>query len=76
MPEDRLSDYRRKRDPKATPEPFGAGKRGKQLLNTTVNLTVSGNVTVQAWDCAAAGSTAAPQLKLRQLHVGGSPQAP
>ena len=23
-----------------------------------------------------AGSTAAPQLKLRQLHVGGSPQAP
>jgi hypothetical protein len=53
-----------------------SGKRGKQLVNTTVNLTVSGNVTVQAWDCAAAGSTAAPQLKLRQLHVGGSPQAP
>ena len=30
MPDDRLSDYRRKRDPKATPEPFGPGKRGKQ----------------------------------------------
>jgi hypothetical protein len=53
-----------------------SGPRGKQLLNTTANLTVSGNVTVQAWDCSAAGSTAAPQLKLRQLHVGGSPQAP
>jgi len=53
-----------------------SGPRGKQLLNTTANLTVSGNVTVQAWDCSAAGSTGAPQLKLRQLHVGGSPQAP
>ena len=53
-----------------------SGPRGKQLLNTTANLTVSGNVSVQAWDCSAAGSTAAPQLKLRQLHVGGSPQAP
>jgi hypothetical protein len=53
-----------------------SGPHGKQLLNTTANLTVSGNVSVQAWDCSAAGSTAAPQLKLRQLHVGGSPQAP
>ena len=53
-----------------------SGPHGKQLLNTTANLTVSGNVSVQAWDCSAAGSTAAPQLKLRQLHVGGSPHAP
>jgi hypothetical protein len=53
-----------------------SGPKGKQLLNTTANLTVSGNVSVQAWDCSAAGSSAAPQLKLRQLHVGGSPQAP
>jgi hypothetical protein len=53
-----------------------SGPAGKQLLNTTANLTVSGNVSVQAWACSAAGSTAAPQLKLRQLHVGGSPQAP
>ncbi len=53
-----------------------SGPRGKQLLNTTANLTVSGKVSVQAWSCAAAGSTAAPQLVLRQLHVGGSPQAP
>jgi hypothetical protein len=53
-----------------------SGPHGKQLLNTTANLTVSGKVSVQAWDCSAAGSTAAPQLRLRQLHVGGSPQAP
>jgi hypothetical protein len=53
-----------------------SGPAGKQLLNTTANLTVSGNVSVQAWACSAAGSTAAPQLKLRQLHVGGSPHAP
>jgi hypothetical protein len=53
-----------------------SGPNGKQLLNTTANLTISGNVSVQAWDCSTAGSTAAPQLKLRQLHAGGSPQAP
>ena len=53
-----------------------SGPHGKQLLNTTANLTVTGNVSVQAWDCSAAGSTAAPQLTLRQLHAGGSPQAP
>jgi bifunctional non-homologous end joining protein LigD len=27
-----LSEYRRKRDPKATPEPFGPGKRGKKPI--------------------------------------------
>jgi hypothetical protein len=53
-----------------------SGPKGKNLVGSTANLTVSGNVSVQAWDCSAAGSTAAPQLKLRQLHVGGSPQAP
>ena len=53
-----------------------SGPHGKQLLNTTANLTVSGNVSVQAWDCSAAAPNAAPQLKLRQLHVGGSPRAP
>jgi hypothetical protein len=53
-----------------------SGPAGKQLLNSTANLTVSGKVSVQAWACSTAGSTAAPQLKLRQLHVGGSPQAP
>ena len=53
-----------------------SGPKGKALVGTTANLTVGGNVSVQAWDCSAAGSTAAPQLKLRQLHVGGSPQAP
>jgi hypothetical protein len=51
-----------------------SGPKGKSLVGTTANLMVSGKVTVQAWDCSAAGSTAAPQLKLRQLHVGGSPQ--
>jgi hypothetical protein len=50
-----------------------SGPHGKQLLNTTANLAVSGKVSVQAWDCSAPGSTAASQLKLRQLHVGGSP---
>ena len=53
-----------------------SGPKGKSLVGTTANLTVSGKVSVQAWDCSAAGSSAAPQLKLRQLHVGGSPQAP
>jgi hypothetical protein len=53
-----------------------SGPKGKSLVGTTANLAVSGKVSVQAWDCSAAGSTAAPQLKLRQLHVGGSPQAP
>jgi hypothetical protein len=52
-----------------------SGPKGKNLVGTTTSLTVSGKVSVQAWDCSAAGSTAAPQLKLRQLHVGGSPQA-
>jgi hypothetical protein len=52
-----------------------SGPKGKSLVGTTANLTVSGKVTVQAWDCSTAGSTAAPQLKLRQLHAGGSPQA-
>jgi bifunctional non-homologous end joining protein LigD len=27
-----LSEYRKKRDPKATPEPFGSGKRGKKPI--------------------------------------------
>jgi hypothetical protein len=53
-----------------------SGPKGKSLVGTTANLAVGGNVSVQAWDCSAAGSAAAPQLKLRQLHVGGSPSAP
>jgi hypothetical protein len=53
-----------------------SGPKGKSLVGTTANLTVSGKVMVQAWDCSAPGSTAAPQLTLRQLHVGGSPHAP
>jgi hypothetical protein len=53
-----------------------SGPKGKDLVGTAANLTFSGKVSVQAWSCATAGSTAAPQLKLRQLHVGGSPQAP
>jgi hypothetical protein len=53
-----------------------SGPKGKDLVGTTANLTVGGNVSVQAWSCATPGSTAAPQLKLRQLHAGGSPQAP
>ena len=54
-----------------------ADPHSSQLLNTTANLTVKGNVSVQAWSCGAASgasSTAAPALFLRQLHVGGSPQ--
>lgn len=53
-----------------------SGPKGMNLVGTTANLTVKGNVSVQAWACSAAGSTAAPQLTLRQLHAGGSPQAP
>ena len=50
-----------------------AGPKGKDLVGTTAQLSLKGNVSVQAWSCAAAGS-AAPQLMLRQLHVGGKPQ--
>jgi bifunctional non-homologous end joining protein LigD len=32
VPEPRLSDYRRKRDPKITPEPFGSRKRGTRPI--------------------------------------------
>jgi hypothetical protein len=53
-----------------------AGPKGKELVGTTANLIVKGKVMVQAWACSAPGSTAAPQLTLRQLHVGGSPHAP
>jgi hypothetical protein len=53
-----------------------AGPKAKDLVGTTANLMVKGKVSVQAWSCSTAGSTAAPQLVLRQLHVGGSPQAP
>jgi hypothetical protein len=53
-----------------------AGPKAKDLVGTTANLAVKGKVSVQAWSCSTAGSTAAPQLVLRQLHVGGSPQAP
>jgi hypothetical protein len=53
-----------------------SGPKGKDLVGTTANLMVKGKVSVQAWACSASGSTAPPQLTLRQLHVGGSPQAP
>ena len=53
-----------------------AGPQGKSLVGTDANLSVKGSVSVQAWACTAAGSTAAPQLTLRQLHVGGSPPPP
>lgn len=53
-----------------------SGPKGKDLVGTTANLTVKGNVSVHAWACSTAGSTAAPQLTLRQLHVGGTPQTP
>ena len=52
-----------------------AGPKGKTLVGTTASLLVKGKVSVQAWACSAAGSTAAPQLVLRQLHAGGSPHA-
>jgi len=53
-----------------------SGPKGQALVGLAANLSVKGKVSVQAWDCTTAGSTAAPQLSLRQLHVGGSPQAP
>ena len=53
-----------------------SGPKGKALVGTTANLMVKGKVGIQAWSCSTVGSTAAPQLTLRQLHVGGSPQAP
>ena len=51
-----------------------AGPRAKQL-GSSATLQVSGKVSVQAWACGAAGSTSAPTLFLKQLHVGGSPHA-
>jgi hypothetical protein len=53
-----------------------AGPKGKDLVNTDASLLVKGKVSAQAWACSSADSNAAPQLVLRQLHVGGSPQAP
>jgi hypothetical protein len=53
-----------------------AGPQGKALVGTDANLAVKGSVSVQAWACSTAGSTAAPQLTLRQLHVAGSPHPP
>jgi hypothetical protein len=50
-----------------------AGANGQHLAGTTANLMAGGKVSVQAWSCSAAGSTAAPTLFLKQLHVGGSP---
>src|SRR5437588_7032976 len=52
----------------------GSG-HANQLQGTTANLTVNGQVSVQAWACAAAGSNATQTLFLRQLHVGGKPQS-
>ena len=49
-----------------------AGPKGKALVGTTTQLSVKGNVNVQAWTCASEGS-AAPQLLLRQLRVPGKP---
>jgi hypothetical protein len=48
-----------------------------QLQGTTATLMVNGPVSVQAWACRTAGSTAntAPTLFLRQLHSGGKPQS-
>ena len=50
-----------------------ASGHGSNLPGTTANLTVNGKVSVQAWACSAAGSTAAPTLFLRQLHVNRKP---
>jgi hypothetical protein len=55
-----------------------AGKNAQQFAGKTVSLTINGNVSAQAWSCAAASSSgSAPTtqtLFLKQLHVGGSPQ--
>ena len=32
MPKAKLAEYKRKRDPKKTPEPFGGKKRGKDPI--------------------------------------------
>jgi hypothetical protein len=50
-----------------------AGPKAKALAGTTAQLSLKGNVSVQAWSCSAEGS-ATSQLMLRQLHVGGKPQ--
>ncbi len=56
-----------------------SGKNAQQLVGTTASLKVAGNVSVQAWSCAAASSSsgsapATQTLFLKQLHVAGSPQ--
>jgi len=51
-----------------------SGPAGKNLVGTAANLTLNGKVSVQAWACGAAASTAPQALQLRQLHVRGSPQ--
>ncbi len=51
-----------------------ASGKNSRLAGTTQNLTINGNVSVQAWSCGATtGSTSTQTLSLRQLHVGGKP---
>jgi len=50
-----------------------AGPKAKDLVGSTAQLSLKGNVSVQAWRCGSEGSSAT-QLMLRQLHVGGKPQ--
>jgi hypothetical protein len=50
-----------------------AGPKGKDLIGTTAQLSLKGNVSVQAWSCSTEGS-ATSQLMLRQLHTAGKPQ--
>jgi hypothetical protein len=53
-----------------------SGPRAQQITGAT--FTLNNKASVQAWLCTAAGATSAPAtptLFLRQLRIGGSPQA-
>ncbi len=81
MPDDRLSDYRRKRDPKATPEPFGSGERGTQptfvvqrhdASRLHYDFRLERNGALASW-AVPKGVPLAPGDKVLAVHVEDHP---
>jgi bifunctional non-homologous end joining protein LigD len=81
VPDDRLSDYRRKRDPKATPEPFGSGKRGTQptfvvqrhdASRLHYDFRLERNGALASW-AVPKGVPLAPGDKVLAVHVEDHP---
>jgi bifunctional non-homologous end joining protein LigD len=79
--DDPLSDYRRKRDPKATPEPFGSGERGTQptfvvqrhdASRLHYDFRLERNGALASW-AVPKGVPLAPGEKVLAVHVEDHP---